>query len=314
MKFWRMSFRAGNHGYEMWPDCLKLGVAAITYHSLTSTDLSKYPQGQPKKLWKELKPSQKASLRRVAYEMRSGDVIYVKQGPQIVDRGIVTGSYRFDSHFRLADPNGVPWAHQVSVDWSREFKPITMLLGAEQLTVKELSAAEVEQLKAAEGGIGSHGGQSIEPKHPEAPGAEPLVEDAYYRETPARLKVIVPRHNKLSNDFCRWLEKEHKIGATQEKQRVDIRFKMRRLAVLAELKICFGVGTTRSIREALGQLLEYNHYVMRKPADEWLIVLDDEPSESDRRYIGVLRERRTLPITLGWRSKVGFSFHPKWPV
>lgn len=312
MKFWRMSFRVGNHGHEMWPDCLKLGVAAITYHPLTTTDLSKYPQLEPKKLWKELEPTQKASLRRLAYEMTPGDVIYVKQGPQIVDKGVVTGRYRFDSQFRLADPDGVPWAHQVQVDWSRVFEPIPMLLGAEQLTVKELSLAQVEQLKKAEAKIASRSAEANEPTQPETERSEPLVEDAYYRESPNRLKVIVPLHNKLSNDFCRWLKKEHKLVAAQEQHRVDIRFAVKSLTVLAELKICFGVGTTRSIREALGQLLEYNHYPQREVADEWLIVLDDAPSESDRRYINVLREKRSLPITLAWRSNTGFVFHPKW--
>jgi hypothetical protein len=102
MKFWRMSFRAGNGGYEMWPYCLKLGVAAISYHPLTTTDLSKYPYGEPRNLWDELEPAQKASLRRLAYEMTPGDVIYVKQGPMIVDKGIVTGAYRFDSQFRMS--------------------------------------------------------------------------------------------------------------------------------------------------------------------------------------------------------------------
>jgi hypothetical protein len=128
----------------------RLGVAAITYDPLARSDLSKYPLRKPTKLWKELEPSQKASLRRVAYEMAPGDVIYVKQGPRIVDKGIVTGRYKFDSQFRLVDPSGGSWAHQVPVDWSREFTPIKLLLGAEQLTVKELSAAVVEQIKREE--------------------------------------------------------------------------------------------------------------------------------------------------------------------
>ena len=75
MTIWRMSFRAGNQGYEMWPDCFRLGIAAITYYPLVKTDLSQYPYGEPKELWKQLEPSQKASLRRVAYEMKAGDII-----------------------------------------------------------------------------------------------------------------------------------------------------------------------------------------------------------------------------------------------
>ena len=143
---------------------------------------------------------------------------------------------------------------------------------------------------------------------------ELLVEAAYYRESPARLKCIIPRHNKLSNDFRKWLESEHKTKATQEQQCVDIRFRLKGVSMLAELKICFGVGTTRSIREALGQLLEYNHYPAREVADAWLIVLDEQPSEQDRVYIRTLRDKRSLPITIGWQTSEGFSFHPKWPI
>jgi len=96
----------------MWPECLRLGVAAIGYDPLFTTDLSNYPAGEPQQLWSKLKPTQKASLRRVAYDMKLGDVMYVKQGPMIVDRGTITGSYAFNSHFRLIDPYGNPWAHQ----------------------------------------------------------------------------------------------------------------------------------------------------------------------------------------------------------
>jgi hypothetical protein len=298
----------------MWPACLKLGVAAITYKPLAKTDLAKYAHGEPKTLWNGLKPSQKASLRRVAYEMTKGDVIYAKEGPRIIDRGVVTGTYRFDSDFRMSDPSGTPWAHQIDVDWSRQFTPIRVQLGkSQQLTVEELSSTEVETIEKLVGMIETSDDRSDEPENPDNLPGGALVEDAYYCESPARLKFIVPRHKKLSNDFCKWLENEHKTKATQEQQRVDIRFSLRGAAMLAELKICFGVGTTRSIREALGQLLEYNHYPPRKVADYWLIVLDEEPSEADRRYILTLRDKRSMPLTIGWQTSEGFLFYPKWP-
>lgn len=94
---------------------------------------------------------------------------------------------------------------------------------------------------------------------------------------------------------------------------MDVRFRYRDRTVIAELKVCFGPGTTRSIREALGQLLEYNHYPAREPSETWLIVLDEEPSSDDRRYIDTLCDARTLPVSLGWRSGRGFAFHPRWP-
>ena len=117
----------------------------------------------------------------------------------------------------------------------------------------------------------------------------PLAEDAYYRESTAKLKIIVPRHNALSNDFCKWLKKQHCVDAIQERQRVDVRFDLKNKKVLAELKVSYGVGTTKSIREALGQLLEYNYYPGRRAADAWLNFLDDEPSDQDRQFVELLR-------------------------
>ena len=312
MRFWRMSFRAGNQGPKMWPQCQRWGVAAITYDPLIKTDLSKHPKGEPKELWKRLKSSQKASLSRVAYEMTAGDVIYVKEGPNIIDRGVVTGGYRFDSEFHVVDPNGVPWAHQVPVDWSRDFPTIKILLGAEQFTVKELSVRKVEEIdtKAEEGTTD----KSTRTAEANLPRSGLLAEDAYYRESAARLKTIIPLHNKLSNRFCGWLEHEHQAKPVQEREQVDIRFDLHNVRVLAELKICYGVDTTKSIREALGQLLEYNHYPTRSAADEWLIVLDKEPTDADKQFIDSLRKERALPLTLGWQKRLGFDFHPKWPV
>jgi hypothetical protein len=144
-----MSFRVGNQGYEMWPACFRLGVAAITYYPLAEIDLSQYPKDEPKELWKQLEPTQKASLRRVAYEMKAGDIIYVKQGPRIVGRGVVKGHYQFDSKFRLTDPSGAPWAHQVPVQWLLDFPEARILLGSEPLTVRKLSPDKLKRLESA---------------------------------------------------------------------------------------------------------------------------------------------------------------------
>jgi len=310
-----MSFRVGNQGDKMWPSCRRLGVAAITYRPLSKTDLSKYPEGQPEELWDQLEPTQKASLRRVAYEMKGGDIIYVKQGPKIVNKGTVRGrlnerAYRFDSEFGLRPPNGTPWAHQVPVDWSTNFPEVSVLLGAEQLTVKELSTEDVNRIERAvtrEEETIAAAGPTVKKKK------DLLIEDAYYREAAARLNVIIPRHKRLSNDFVKWLNKRFRIDAIQEHQQIDIRFVFQGKTHIAELKVCFGVGPQNSIREALGQLLEYNHYPKRRPQSMWLIILDDEPSSSDRGFVENLREKLLLPLVLGWRSNSEFLFNPDWP-
>ena len=155
MTAWRMSFRCGDKGYEyeMWPACLRLGVAAITYSPLFKTDLTKYPKGEPKKLWASLAPTQKARLRRVAYEMKAGDVIYVKQGPKIVCKGVVKGLYQFDSKFRLKTPDCGLWgAHQVPVEWEPDFAEIEVQLGKnQQLTVEKLTQEDVQRVEDAIG-------------------------------------------------------------------------------------------------------------------------------------------------------------------
>jgi hypothetical protein len=311
MNYWRMSFRVGNHGHPMWPKCVRVGVAAITYYPLERTDLNQYPKFEPHRLWKQLAVSQKVSLRRVAYEMQGGDTIYVKEGPKTVGKGTIQGphnqrAYQFDSRFQITDPQGVPWAHQVPVDWSGNFPQIEMLLGSEQYTVKVLSEQEVAQIERA-----AERKQSVF----QAPArrAELLSEEVYYRETPAMRKVIIPRHNELSNEFRCWLARQFRINAVQEKEQVDVRFSWKEQAVLVELKVCLGVGTTKSIREALGQVLEYNHYPKRKPTEHWLIVLDEEPSSSDKYFIEKLRTERLLPLFIGWRTSGGFLFHPSWP-
>lgn len=312
MTAWRMAFKVGSQGYSMWSQCLRLGVAAITYDPLLETDLSQHAEGEPRSLWARLAPTQKASLRRVAYEMEPGHVIYVKDGPRIVDRGIVTSSYFFDHEYRVLMQDGRPWAHQVQVDWSRSFPPggVPMLLGTEQLTVKKLSSEEVGRIERAIGGSrhtrrGSSSGRQAR--------LDSLIEDAYYRESKAVLKVIVPRHNRLSNDFVRWLKAEHGISAFQEQDRIDIQFNLRGRSHVAELKVCFGVDARRSIREALGQLFEYNHYPKRRCAEVWLIVLDEPPSADDRMFVENLQNNRGLPVTIGWQVQEGFRFAGSWP-
>jgi len=148
MNAWRMAFRAGNRGQSLWKECRELSVAAITYSPLEKTDLSEEQPGDPKALWAKLEPTQKASLRRVAYDMKAGDKIYVKEGPQIVAKGIVIGPYEFDSQHRIVDASGFPWPHQVPVDWSSDFPTVDVLLGGEQVAVKPLSPAEVERIES----------------------------------------------------------------------------------------------------------------------------------------------------------------------
>lgn len=140
----------GNQGYDLWPKCRHSGVAAMTYSEFANIDLRKHSMSQPAYLWAKLSPSQKSSLRNLAFGMLPGDTIYVKSGALIVGRGIVTGPYRFDSDCKITCPGASEFfAHQVPVDWEHDFIPVEIVLGAEQFTVLSLDAERVLRLEKA---------------------------------------------------------------------------------------------------------------------------------------------------------------------
>ncbi|HSZ89546.1 MAG TPA: hypothetical protein VK822_09245, partial [Acetobacteraceae bacterium] len=75
-----------------------------------------------------------------------------------------------------------------------------------------------------------------------------------------------------------------------------------RQSFMAELKICYDQNTRQAIRDALGQVLEYNHYPGRAPSEEWWIVLDQQPTPDDSAYIQQLREHYLVPLHLGYET------------
>ena len=147
-KIWRMAFRCGIQGPSLWRECKEHKVAAISYAPLANVDLSKYPREEPDKLWRQLFPTQRSSLRHVAYDMKKGDTIYVKEGTLLVSRGTVNGSYEFHRDSHVIDVNGDRWPHQIPVDWETDFVPVNILLGAESITVLELDGARLEKLES----------------------------------------------------------------------------------------------------------------------------------------------------------------------
>lgn len=138
-----------------------------------------------------------------------------------------------------------------------------------------------------------------------------LIEDAYFRESPARLKEIIPLHNKLSNQFATWLGKNNFENIRQEENFSDVLFEKRGKTYRAELKICYGASPSRSIREALGQLLEYNYYPNAINTNHWIIILNRLPTPQDIDYISTLKEKLKLPLSLGWKQNKEFAFASK---
>jgi hypothetical protein len=132
---WRMSFRDYANGPSFWPQCRQLGVAAITYKPVADVDFSQHATDTPTPGWAALQAAEKGCLRHFIDDMTPGDVIYVKEGPMIVGKGIVTGPYQFDAAGAILVPNGEsPYHHQRRVDWSPEFRPVEILVGQPQIT------------------------------------------------------------------------------------------------------------------------------------------------------------------------------------
>jgi hypothetical protein len=66
----------------------------------------------------------------------------------------------------------------------------------------------------------------------------------------------------------------------------------------------YGSPTTRRlspVREALGQILDYNHYPEREATKMRFLVLDEAPSSDDCAFVAALRAERKFPIYLGWK-------------
>ena len=57
---------------------------------------------------------------------------------------------------------------------------------------------------------------------------------------------------------------------------------------MAEFKIAYNGNTKAAVREALGQILEYNHYPGRVTTQAWFLVLDQQPSNEDCKFVEVV--------------------------
>jgi hypothetical protein len=137
----------------------------------------------------------------------------------------------------------------------------------------------------------------------------PLGEDEYLRASPSQRKVIVPRHKRLSNAFANWLEQHGYEKVRQEHGHIDLDFVEGRTSCRAELKVCYGINTRQAIREALGQLLEYNYYPQanRQPAEKWFVVLDERPSDADMEFLKTVRSVMKLSLSVCWRRGSTFQ-------
>ena len=126
-----------------------------------------------------------------------------------------------------------------------------------------------------------------------------------FRATEAQWAEILPLHTELASRFEKWLRDGNYQDIKREQGWVDVRFSRDNHGFIAELKICYCLNTRQAIREAIGQVLEYNHYSGRTPAEEWWIILDQQPTPNDAAYIGQLREQYLVPLHLGYETSLG---------
>lgn len=317
---------------DMFRQCLANGVAAIHYEPVEDIDLSVFDEEKLPQEWNGLESGQSGSLRNVAWRIRGGDIIYVAASypSRIVGVGRVKGpqdslAYRFLTETPIVDDDGNPWSHLVKVEWQQDFVPIRYPNPwAAQLTVLELEPFEISRIKKL---IRDKGKEDDSVSHSRAGGQVTVVEDeadeeihlrqleetSYTRYTKEALKIIDRKHVKLCRAFTDWLLSTRGIKCRVERRNIDAIFRIGKQSTLVEFKVAYHSDPKPAIREALGQILEYNHYPDREIHDQWILVLDCMPTEADRTFLKSLR-RYGIPLSYGWRTSKGFQFSPESPL
>ncbi len=218
-----------------------------------------------------------------------------------------TRAYRYNTRDAIMEASkpDIAWRHEVPVEWDGEFVPFHYKDGVPRYTVAHFDPAWANG--------------AADTAAPTAPGeidqraANLLNEPAYKRETQASQKNILRLHAALLNRFRSWLAQRFGVTAVQEQDQVNLHLNIDGTTYLAVLKICYGANAKSAIRDALGQVLEYNHYPPRTEMQTTLIVLDHEPGPTDECYIAMLRDRYRLPLSLVWQVGSEFEVYPRMP-
>lgn len=150
-----MAFRWGNKGRELWPYCFEQGIAAIGYYDGDNIsivdDCSKISEDEYNHIWRTKgvnAPAAQGSLKKLAYRMEKGDIIYAKEGVNIVGKGTIKTQYKYKPN--VLDVDGILWEHYVEVDWEKDFQQFKLDLEANQHTVLELNTERVNKLREME--------------------------------------------------------------------------------------------------------------------------------------------------------------------
>lgn len=107
--------------------------------------------------------------------------------------------------------------------------------------------------------------------------------------------IMSLQHNELSNAMVEYLKNNGYKNVKAEDNYVDIK-----CVDAFGKKIFFELKTAQTVKaaisEALGQLLEYNHYPNTKRADKLVIVTKHEPEKEDVQYLMGLRMVYDIPV------------------
>ena len=116
----------------------------------------------------------------------------------------------------------------------------------------------------------------------------------------AKLVEMEFKHKEMQNALKPILLAEGYDKVYLEKDCVDMKaFTKYGQKHFFELKV---YSAKESIREALGQILEYAHYPQNTKAKKLFIVSPEPPTEDDRNYMEFLRETYKLPVWFRYYS------------
>ncbi len=107
--------------------------------------------------------------------------------------------------------------------------------------------------------------------------------------------IMTLKHNELSNEMVKYLRNKGYTDVVTDKDFVDIQaIDPQGNKIYFELKTADTVKL--AIRQALGQLLEYNHYPNKNNADKFIIVTALEITQQDMQYLIGMRSRYNIPV------------------
>lgn len=142
-----------------------------------------------------------------------------------------------------------------------------------------------------------------------------LNTDNFSRTINQKKIYINPLHKKIQNAVYNLLASEYTNISMESSnsllnQRIDIKGKLKNTAEWHFFEIKTD-SAKKSIREALGQILEYTHYPCKYRATSLFIIGPEEPDELDIQYLKFLRDTYHIPIWFRWYSFEDNKLHDK---